>query len=115
MKVKLSLVRAVIEGKQVVVVDDSIVRGTMSSKIIWMFRDGGAKKVHMRIALLPMIASCYYGVYTPRSQELISSHMSVKEIQKHSSCDSLAFLLLASLKEVYGPVESHMYSMPALL
>ncbi|AEE86986.1 amidophosphoribosyltransferase-like protein [Arabidopsis thaliana] len=108
-KVKLSPVRAVLEGKRVVVVDDSIVRGTTSLKIVRMLRDAGAKEVHMRIALPPMIASCYYGVDTPRSQELISSKMSVEAIQKHINCDSLAFLPLDSLKGVYGPVESHRY------
>lgn len=108
-KAKLSPVRSVLQGKRVVVVDDSIVRGTTSLKIVRMLRDAGAKEVHMRIALPPMIASCYYGVDTPRSQELISSKMSVEEIRKHINCDSLAFLPLNSLKQVYGPVESHSY------
>ncbi|CAE6150881.1 unnamed protein product [Arabidopsis arenosa] len=108
-KVKLSPVRAVLEGKRVVVVDDSIVRGTTSLKIVRLLRDAGAKEVHMRVALPPMIASCYYGVDTPRSQELISSKMSVEAIQKHINCDSLAFLPLDRLKEVYGPVESCRY------
>lgn len=97
-KVKLSPVRAVLEGKRVVVVDDSIVRGTTSLKIVRMLRDAGAKEVCMRVALPPMIASCYYGVDTPRSQELISSKMSVEAIQKHINCDSLAFLPLDRLK-----------------
>ncbi|EOA19011.1 hypothetical protein CARUB_v10007662mg [Capsella rubella] len=108
-KVKLSPVRAIIEGKRVVVVDDSIVRGTTSMKIVRLLRDAGAKEVHMRIALPPMIASCYYGVDTPRSQELISSKLSVEEIKKHINCDSLAFLPLDCLKEVYGPVGSKRY------
>ncbi|KAG2244175.1 hypothetical protein Bca52824_093963 [Brassica carinata] len=108
-KAKLSPVRPVLEGKRVVVVDDSIVRGTTSLKIVRLLRDAGAKEVHMRIALPPMIASCYYGVDTPRSQELISSKMSVEKIRKHINCDSLAFLPLDSLKQVYGPVESHSY------
>ncbi|XP_009135653.1 amidophosphoribosyltransferase 3, chloroplastic [Brassica rapa] len=108
-KAKLSPVRSVLEGKRVVVVDDSIVRGTTSLKIVRMLRDAGAKQVHMRIALPPMIASCYYGVDTPRSQELISSKMSVEKIRKHINCDTLAFLPLDSLKQVYGPVESHSY------
>ncbi|KFK30481.1 hypothetical protein AALP_AA7G266300 [Arabis alpina] len=108
-KAKLSPVRAVLEGKRVVVVDDSIVRGTTSVKIVRMLREAGAKEVHMRIALPPMIASCYYGVDTPRSQELISGKMSVEEIRKHINCDSLAFLPLDRLKEVYGPDESRRY------
>ncbi|KAF8109542.1 hypothetical protein N665_0094s0014 [Sinapis alba] len=108
-KAKLSPVRSVLQGKRVVVVDDSIVRGTTSLKIVRMLRDAGAKEVHMRIALPPIIASCYYGVDTPRSQELISSKMSVEKIRKHINCDSLAFLPLESLKQVYGPVESHNY------
>ncbi|CAN8276654.1 unnamed protein product [Cochlearia groenlandica] len=108
-KAKLSPVRTVLEGKRVVVVDDSIVRGTTSLKIVRLLREAGAKEVHMRIALPPIIASCYYGVHTPLRQELISSKMSVEEIRKHINCDSLAFLPLDSLKQVYGPVESRTY------
>ncbi|KAL8248995.1 hypothetical protein R6Q59_005863 [Mikania micrantha] len=97
-KLKLSPVRAVLEGKRVVVVDDSIVRGTTSSKIVRLLKEAGAKEVHMRIASPPIIASCYYGVDTPSSDELISNRMNVEEIKDFIGCDSLAFLKIESLK-----------------
>ncbi|XP_050232422.1 amidophosphoribosyltransferase, chloroplastic [Mercurialis annua] len=101
-KLKLSPVRGVLEGKRVVVVDDSIVRGTTSSKIVRMLKEAGAKEVHMRIASPPIIASCYYGVDTPSSEELISNRMNVEEIREFIGCDSLAFLPLNSLKHLLG-------------
>ncbi|PWA86585.1 Amidophosphoribosyl transferase [Artemisia annua] len=99
-KLKLSPVRAVLEGKRVVVVDDSIVRGTTSSKIVRLLKEAGAKEVHMRIASPPIIASCYYGVDTPSPNELISNRMSVEEIREFIGCDSLAFLEIDSLKRM---------------
>ncbi|XP_031285075.1 amidophosphoribosyltransferase, chloroplastic-like [Pistacia vera] len=99
-KLKLSPVRGVLEGKRVVVVDDSIVRGTTSSKIVRLLKEAGAKEVHMRIASPPIIASCYYGVDTPSSEELISNRMSVEEIRDFIGCDSLAFLSIDSLKKL---------------
>uniref|UniRef100_A0A2P2QNX5 amidophosphoribosyltransferase n=1 Tax=Rhizophora mucronata TaxID=61149 RepID=A0A2P2QNX5_RHIMU len=101
-KLKLSPVKAVLEGKRVVVVDDSIVRGTTSSKIVRLLKEAGATEVHMRIASPPMIASCYYGVDTPSSEELISNRMSVEEIRKFIGSESLAFLPFDSLKKVLG-------------
>ncbi|XP_022747868.1 amidophosphoribosyltransferase 2, chloroplastic-like isoform X2 [Durio zibethinus] len=101
-KLKLSPVRGVLEGKRVVVVDDSIVRGTTSSKIVRMIKEAGAKEVHMRIASPPIIGSCYYGVDTPSSEELISNRMSVEEIREFIGCDSLAFLPFDSLKKMLG-------------
>ncbi|KAL2321989.1 hypothetical protein Fmac_026368 [Flemingia macrophylla] len=76
MKLKLSPVRAVLEGKHMVVVDDSVVRGTTSSKIVRLLKEAGAKEVHMRIVSPPIIGSCYYGVDTPSSEELISNRIS---------------------------------------
>ncbi|GJY15702.1 amidophosphoribosyltransferase, chloroplastic-like protein [Tanacetum coccineum] len=99
-KLKLSPVRAVLEGKRVVVVDDSIVRGTTSSKIVRLLKEAGAKEIHMRIASPPIIASCYYGVDTPSPNELISNRMSVEEIREFIGCDSLAFLEIDSLKRM---------------
>ncbi|MCL7027931.1 hypothetical protein MKW94_028746 [Papaver nudicaule] len=99
-KLKLAPVKAVIEGKKVVVVDDSIVRGTTSSKIVRLLKEAGAKKVHMRIASPPMVASCYYGVDTPSSEELISNRLSTEEIRKYIGSDSLAFLPFDSLKNL---------------
>lgn len=101
-KLKLSPVRAVLEGKRVVVVDDSIVRGTTSSKIVRLLKEAGAKEVHMRIASPPIIASCYYGVDTPSSEELISNRMSVEEIREYIGSDSLAFLPIESLNKMLG-------------
>ncbi|XWS62704.1 hypothetical protein CRYUN_Cryun06bG0034000 [Craigia yunnanensis] len=101
-KLKLSPVRGVLEGKRVVVVDDSIVRGTTSSKIVRLIKEAGAKEVHMRIASPPIIGSCYYGVDTPSSEELISNRMSVEEIRDFIGCDSLAFLPFDSLKKMLG-------------
>ena len=77
-------------------------RGTTSSKIVRLLREAGAKEVHMRIASPPIIASCYYGVDTPNSQELISSKMSVEEIRDFIGADSLAFLSFDSLKTLLG-------------
>ncbi|XP_024993341.1 amidophosphoribosyltransferase, chloroplastic-like [Cynara cardunculus var. scolymus] len=99
-KLKLSPVRAVLDGKRVVVVDDSIVRGTTSSKIVRLLKEAGAKEVHMRIASPPIIASCYYGVDTPSSEELISNRMNVEEIRDYIGSDSLAFLGIDSLKKM---------------
>ncbi|XP_071700886.1 amidophosphoribosyltransferase, chloroplastic-like [Rutidosis leptorrhynchoides] len=99
-KLKLSPVRAVLEGKRIVVVDDSIVRGTTSSKIVRLLKEAGAKEVHMRIASPPIIASCYYGVDTPSPGELISNRMSVEEIRDFIGSDSLAFLEIDSLKRM---------------
>ncbi|XP_074302424.1 amidophosphoribosyltransferase, chloroplastic-like [Silene latifolia] len=101
-KLKLAPVKAVLEGKRVVVVDDSIVRGTTSSKIVRLLKEGGAKEVHMRIASPPIIGSCYYGVDTPSSEELISNRMNVEEIRDFIGCDSLAFLPLDSLRNLLG-------------
>lgn len=106
-KLKLSPVRAVLEGKRVVVVDDSIVRGTTSSKIVRLLKEAGAKEVHMRIACPPIIGSCYYGVDTPSSEELISNRMSVAEIKEFIGCDSLAFLPMDSLKKLLGDDSSN--------
>ncbi|GKA27998.1 amidophosphoribosyltransferase, chloroplastic-like protein [Tanacetum coccineum] len=104
-KLKLSPVRAVLEGKRVVVVDDSIVRGTTSSKIVRLLKEAGAKEIHMRIASPPIIASCYYGVDTPSPNELISNRMSVEEIREFIGCDSLAFLEIDSLKRIMSVEE----------
>ncbi|ONK72997.1 uncharacterized protein A4U43_C04F25960 [Asparagus officinalis] len=101
-KLKLAPVPGILEGKKVVVVDDSIVRGTTSSKIVRLIKNAGAKEVHMRIACPPIVGSCYYGVDTPRTEELISNRMDVEGIRKEIGCDSLAFLPLESLRRLLG-------------
>jgi amidophosphoribosyltransferase len=91
-KIKLNAQREVLQGKRVVVVDDSIVRGTTSRKIIRMLRDAGAKEVHMRISSPPTVSPCYYGIDTPTRSELIASTNTVEEIRKFIEADTLAYL-----------------------
>lgn len=91
-KMKLSPVRSLVEGKRVVIIDDSIVRGTTSKKIIQLLRDAGAKEVHMRIAAPPITHPCFYGVDTSTYDELISATKSVKEVEEVIKADSLAFI-----------------------
>lgn len=91
-KIKLNPAREVFEGKRVVVIDDSIVRGTTSMKIVKMLRKAGAKEVHLRISSPPTSWPCYYGIDTPTREELIASHKSVEKICKFVTADSLAYL-----------------------
>jgi amidophosphoribosyltransferase len=93
-KVKLNAVAEVLAGKRVVVVDDSLVRGTTSRKIVKMIRHAGAKEVHMRISSPPIISPCFYGIDTPTKKELIASSHSTEEIRKYITADSLAYLSL---------------------
>jgi amidophosphoribosyltransferase len=99
-RLKLSPVKSILEGKKIVVVDDSIVRGTTSRKIVRMLREAGAKEVHLRITAPPTIASCFYGVDTPTETELIAHKMTVPEITKYLDADSLGYLSLTSLREI---------------
>lgn len=85
-----------------VVVDDSIVRGTTSSKIVRLLREAGAKEVHLRITSPPIISCCYYGVDTPNSHDLISHRLDLEQIRHFIGADSLAFLSLDSLKALLG-------------
>ncbi|MFQ5848143.1 MAG: amidophosphoribosyltransferase [Candidatus Methylomirabilales bacterium] len=101
-KVKLNAVRDVLEGKRVVVVDDSIVRGTTSRKIVFMLRSAGAREVHMRISSPPTTWPCYYGIDTPTRRELIASSHTVEEIQRYIGADSLAYLSLKGLVAAVG-------------
>ena len=98
-KLKLNPVRELIAGKRVVLVDDSIVRGTTSRKLVRMVREAGAKEVHMRISCPPTISPCYYGVDTPTREELIASANSPEEIRKYLGADSLGYLSLPGLKQ----------------
>jgi len=91
-KLKLNPVREVIEGKKVVLIDDSIVRGTTARKIVKMVRNAGAAEVHVRISSPPTSFPCYYGIDTPTRKELISSSHSVEEINKYITSDSLGYL-----------------------
>jgi amidophosphoribosyltransferase len=98
-KLKLNPVRSLIEGQRVVLVDDSIVRGTTSRKIVRMVREAGAREVHMRISCPPTISPCYYGVDTPTREELIASSSTPEGICKYIGADSLGYVSLAGLKQ----------------
>ena len=93
-RIKLNPVRELIAGKRVVLIDDSIVRGTTSKKIVRMVREAGAKEIHMRISCPPTISPCYYGVDTPNKSELIAAQMSIEEIRRFIEADSLGYLSL---------------------
>lgn len=99
-RLKYNAVRSIIGGKRVVVVDDSIVRGTTSKKIIKMVRDAGAKEVHLRVSSPPWQYPCFFGIDTPTKEELIASSHSIEEIRKHIGADSLGYLSLDGLKKV---------------
>ena len=97
-KVKLNAVRGLIEGKRVVLVDDSIVRGTTSGKIVELIRGAGAAEVHWRVSSPPYVSPCYYGIDTPRREELVGANHSVQEICDLIGADSLAYLSLKGLQ-----------------
>ena len=101
-KVKLNPVREVVEGKRVVMVDDSIVRGTTSRKIVRMLREAGAKEVHVRISSPPTMNSCHYGIDTPTRTELIAANKSVAEIQEFIEADSLGYLSVEGMLDAFG-------------
>ena len=101
-KIKLNPVRDLIEGRRVVLIDDSIVRGTTSQKLVKMMRDAGAREIHMRISCPPTIAPCYYGVDTPNREELIAAHKSVEEIRQFLGADSLGYLSHKGLLDAVG-------------
>ncbi|WP_223068867.1 amidophosphoribosyltransferase [Paenibacillus caui] len=101
-KMKLSAVRRVVEGKRVVMIDDSIVRGTTSRRIVNLLREAGATEVHVRITSPPFKNPCFYGIDTPDRKELIASSKSIAEICKEINADSLAFLSPEGLVEAIG-------------
>jgi amidophosphoribosyltransferase len=101
-KLKLSPVRSVIEGQRLIVVDDSIVRGTTSRKIVRLLRESGAAEVHVRICSPPIVASCYYGVDTPTREELIAHRLDIAETCTFIGADSLAYLPLETLRGDLG-------------
>jgi amidophosphoribosyltransferase len=96
-RVKLNPVRSILEGRRVVLVDDSLVRGTTSRKIVKMVRAAGAKEVHMRISCPPTISPCFYGVDTPRRSELIAATHTLDEIRTYIAADSVGYLSLEGL------------------
>ncbi|MGB5296553.1 MAG: amidophosphoribosyltransferase, partial [Thermoanaerobaculia bacterium] len=107
-KVKLNPVRELIEGKRVVLVDDSVVRGTTSPKIVKMIRDAGAAEIHVRISCPPTQWPCHYGIDMPTREELIASSHTVEEICDFIIADSLAYLSLEGMLScLSGPKESY--------
>jgi amidophosphoribosyltransferase len=104
-KLKLNPVRRMLEGKRVVLVDDSIVRGTTSRKIVRLMREAGATEVHVRISCPPTISPCYYGVDTPRREELIGANNSVDQIRQFLGADSLGYLSLKSMRAAVEDTE----------
>lgn len=101
-RLKLNPIKDLIRGKRVVLVDDSIVRGTTSKKLVQMVREAGATEVHMRVSCPPTTHSCYYGVDTPDSKELIAARMSIEEVCQHIGADSLGYLSLEGMLDAIG-------------
>ena len=99
-KLKLNPVKEIICGKRVAIIDDSIVRGTTSRKIVKMLRDAGAKEVHLRISAPPILHSCFYGIDTPTKEELIAHTHNLEETRQYLAADSLAYLSLEKMMEV---------------
>src|SRR6202142_4462866 len=108
-KLKINPGRSLLEGKRVVLIDDSIVRGTTSRKIVRMIRNAGAKEVHMRISCPPTISPCFYGVDTPSKKELIAANKTIDEIRAFIVADSLAYLSLEGLKKACADGEKTTY------
>ena len=101
-KIKLNAVKPVIEGKRVIIIDDSIVRGTTSKKIVRMLREVGAREVHVRISSPPTTHSCFYGIDTPTKGELIASNMDIDQTCKYLGADSLHYMSLEKMLEIFG-------------
>lgn len=100
-RLKLNAMREVLEGKRVIIIDDSIVRGTTSRKIISMIRNCGAKEIHMRVSAPPTVNPCYFGIDTPTRAELIAATHTVEEIRKYLTADSLSYLSIDGLKSCF--------------
>lgn len=107
-RLKLNPIKTLIKDKRVILIDDSIVRGTTSKKIVRMVREAGAKEVHMRISCPPTISPCYYGVDTPNKSELIAAQMPLDEVCKYIEADSLGYLSIDGMLESIGLPEDSM-------
>ena len=107
-KVKLNATKGLLKGKRVVVIDDSIVRGTTSRKIVKMIRAAGAKEVHMKVSSPPITHPCFYGIDTPTRRELIASSHTIEEIRKYITADSIQYLSLEGMIGAAGyEIEAH--------
>lgn len=101
-KVKLNAVKNIIKGKRIIIIDDSIVRGTTSKKIVKMLREVGAREVHVRISSPPTTGSCFYGINTPTKEELIASNMDLDQTCKYLGADSIQYLTIEKMLDVFG-------------
>ncbi len=101
-RIKLNPVREILRGRRIALIDDSIVRGTTSRKIVQLCRDAGAREVHLRISCPPTIGPCHYGIDTPMREELIASTHSVEQIREYINADSLGYLSLEGMLEAAG-------------
>lgn len=101
-KIKLNPISDALRGKKIVVVDDSIVRGTSSRQLVRLLKDAGAREVHMRISSPPIISSCFYGIDTPTRTELIAANLSIEGIRKYIDADTLGYLSIKNLVRAVG-------------
>ena len=101
-QVKLSVLKEAVAGKRVIMIDDSIVRGTTSDRIVKMLRDAGATEVHMRISSPPFLYPCYFGTDVPAREQLIAYNRTVEEIRQVIGADTLAYLKLERLSDMVG-------------
>jgi amidophosphoribosyltransferase len=101
-RLKLNPIEDLIKDNRVVLVDDSIVRGTTSKKIVAMVREAGAREVHIRVSCPPTVSPCYYGVNTPKRAELIAAQMSVEEVCNYIEADSLGYLSMEGMLDAIG-------------
>ena len=104
-KLKLNPITSLISGKNIIVIDDSVVRGTTSKQIIKILRAAGAKRIYLLVSAPPTIAPCYYGVDTPEVQQLICANNSLEKVREYIGADYLGFLSLKGLKESIGDEE----------
>ncbi|MBR4993629.1 MAG: amidophosphoribosyltransferase, partial [Lachnospiraceae bacterium] len=104
-RVKLNALREVVEGKRVVMIDDSIVRGTTSDRIVRMLRDAGATEVHVRISSPPFLHPCYFGTDVPGEDELLAHNRGLEEIRRIIGADSLAYLDVSRLQAIAGNLQ----------
>ena len=110
-RIKLNPLRSVLDGKRVIVVDDSLVRGTTSARIFKMLRDAGAKEIHFRIGAPPITHSCFYGVDTPKRQDLMAAQQTVAQIREQLGADSVGFISVEGLKKALASSEAKGYCM----
>ena len=103
-QVKLNAIREAVDGKRIVMIDDSIVRGTTSDRIVRMLRDAGAKEVHMRVSAPPFLWPCYFGTDVPAREQLIAHNRSIDDIRRIIGADTLGYLRIERLKEMVGGI-----------